>query len=169
MTNNLANLIAANDALKAEIAERIAKTARTESVAKISEENPNPVLRVTRQGEVLYANQSAGGLLAHWVVDACVRVPKEWRTVIDDAAKGNDAADHELRCAGKVYSLTVQPVAGADYINIYGRDITSVKEAEDQIVNYDDLTGLPNRALFQDRLQQVLNHARAAENWRQFT
>jgi hypothetical protein len=95
MTNRLENLIAANEALKAEIAERIAETARAESVARISEENPNPVMRVTSNGDILYANQPAGELLAHWFVDIGDQLPDEWRTFVVEAAAGNHAAEHE--------------------------------------------------------------------------
>ncbi|MDA1088922.1 MAG: EAL domain-containing protein [Proteobacteria bacterium] len=160
MTNRLEHLIAANEALKAEIAKRIVDTARSECDALISEENPNPVMRVTSDGAVLYANQSASVLLAHWHINIGDRLPDEWRVIVVEAANGKQADEHELRCAGKIFSLTVLAVVDADYVNIYGRDITSFKETEDQIVNFDDLTGLPNRALFQDRLHQVLSYAR---------
>ena len=46
------------------------------------------------------------------------------------------------------------------------RDITERKQAEEKIKKmayHDYLTGLPNRALFYDRLQQGLAHARRSQ------
>ncbi len=160
MTDRLEKLIAANEALKSEIADRIQDQKRSESIARISEENPSPVLRVNSLGSVLYANEPAGVLLAAWAIAVGERLPGEWRKAVAEVSESQKADDLELRCAGRFFSLTLQPVADADYVNIYGRDITALKEAEDQIVNYDELTGLPNRVLFQDRLNQVLGHAR---------
>ena len=160
MTEKLEKLIAANEALKNEIAQRIAAQERSDSIALISEENPNPVLRVTIKGHVLYANGPAKLLLEFWDIDVGDQLPGEWRRAVAEARKKKTAMERELLCHDCFYALTLQPVVDADYVNIYGRDITKHKETEEQIVNFDDLTGLPNRALFQDRLKQVLGHAR---------
>jgi diguanylate cyclase (GGDEF)-like protein/PAS domain S-box-containing protein len=61
-----------------------------------------------------------------------------------------------------VYSPHLSPAG--DIIGVVGIivDITERKRAEDQLTHnafHDDLTGLPNRALFVDRLDRVLRHA----------
>ena len=160
MSKRLDQLLAANEALKAEIAERIENLERTESIARISDENPNPVMRVNTIGHVLYANKPAEVMLEYWGIDVGDRLPDEYCRFVTDAVEAPEPVELELPCAGRFFALTLQSVNDADYVNIYGRDITSLKETEDQIVNYDELTGLPNRALFQDRLRQVLGHAR---------
>lgn len=66
MSKRLDQLLAANEALKAEIAERIENLERTESIARISDENPNPVMRVNTIGHVLYANKPAEVMLEYW-------------------------------------------------------------------------------------------------------
>ncbi|MBT3305911.1 MAG: bifunctional diguanylate cyclase/phosphodiesterase [Alphaproteobacteria bacterium] len=162
MTDSFENLIAANEALKDEVAKRVSDLERTQSIAQISEENPNPVLRVSNTGEILYANQSSDVLLSQWQVEVGGCLPLEWCAVVDEALRGKTLEDREMACQDRWFSITVQPVVDAGYTNIFGRDITKDKEAEEIIVNFDDLTGLPNRALFQDRLQQVLGHARRA-------
>ena len=51
---------------------------------------------------------------------------------------------------------------GQDGISVYFRDISERKQVEkrlDYLANYDDLTGLPNRSLFMERLSHTLKRA----------
>ena len=60
-------------------------------------------------------------------------------------------------------NLLDEPSVGAIVINY--RDVTERKQAEDTIRHqayHDALTGLPNRALFEDRLEQAIAHASRA-------
>ena len=66
----------------------------------------------------------------------------------------------------RVFEYTLAPVLNKEYIveAVVGisRDITERKAIEElswKRANYDALTGLPNRRLFQDRLEQDIKHA----------
>ena len=69
----------------------------------------------------------------------------------------------EPRGCAKSPGRSRTPGAGCTYLDSYILDITEQKLAEAQIRHlalHDPLTGLPNRALFHDRLGQALAHAK---------
>ena len=78
MTKSLDKLIAANEALKSEIAERIKAHEQAFSIARISDESPDPVLRVTTEGNVIYANKSAMTVLKVLEIGVGDRLPSDW-------------------------------------------------------------------------------------------
>ncbi len=96
------------------------------AVARVPDENPNPILRVAWNGEVLYANP-AGRRLAPRLM-----VPLEWRPVVTETIEEERRGEIVAVSDGRVISLTVTPVADARYANLYGQDITdqSLAEAE---------------------------------------
>lgn len=62
-------------------------------------------------------------------------------------------------------TITSIEVAGKNEFSAFIRDITSKKESEDTIwkqANYDKVTGLPNRHMFHDRLEQEIKKAHRA-------
>lgn len=95
----------------------------------------------------------------------------EDRKKFKDAVKGLKDADliMETRLAGvknkTIFTeMTLQKTdaGGKGSFMIQAHDITERKEDEERILfqaNYDELTGLPNRALFLDRLNQTLANA----------
>ena len=108
--------------------------ARTEDLAKFPSENPNPVLRVTVDGGVDYANAPALGL------DGLLETPDRDRLTeglaeqVSRIAARAERAQVELASGDRVYAFMVTPVEGESYIYMYGRDITEERQAKDELV-----------------------------------
>lgn len=103
------------------------------NLAKFPSENPYPVLRITKDGTVLYANEAAIPLLNDWGCRVGQSVPKQWRHLIRNTIDTDTRKNIELEYKGNVFSLIVIPVVSAEYVNLYGRDITERKKAEDAL------------------------------------
>ena len=102
------------------------------SLAKFPIQNPNPVIRISKEGLVCYRN-SAGLRLADWCgCDGNVASREAHQLVLAALSHGKPQLA-EIQCAGRTYTLTVAPVAELGYANIYGLDTTDRNAAEREI------------------------------------
>jgi len=106
------------------------------NLAKFPSEDPNPVLRIGKNGALLYANAVSGSLLIEWDCEVGQVVPKKWRQMVSEAFASNSGKRVEIKHAGRIFSFLLIPVAEAEYINVYGRDITERKQAEEDLEKY---------------------------------
>jgi PAS domain S-box-containing protein len=102
-------------------------------LAKFPGENPHPVLRLGRDGLVLYANGASEVLLRDWGCGVGTLTPPAWRDMAHEALASQSSRMSEVQCDGRTFSFLVVPVPDAGYVNLYGRDITSRKVAEDAV------------------------------------
>ena len=103
------------------------------NLAKFPSENPNPVLRLSRDGIVMYANSASDALLGMWGCAVGDTVPQFW---CDLAAQGLASGKNtivEIKCQRKIYSIFVTPVIEWGYVNLYARDITDRKKSEEAL------------------------------------
>ncbi len=100
------------------------------ALARFTSESPNPILRVNKRGVILYANSASDYLLEYWGCEQAQTLPQYWRTRLRHIFEQNEHWETQLICDTRTYSLMFSPVTDADYVNIYGRDISAVKEAE---------------------------------------
>lgn len=106
---------------------------RLKSLAKFPSENPNPVVRISRDGEILYSNDAGRVLLEAWNCEKDRHLPEPHCILIREVLASAQASTIEVEHHGQTFSLTLAPVAESDYVGVYGLDITWRKRAEDAL------------------------------------
>ena len=102
------------------------------SLAKFPGESPNPVLRVNHHGVILYANPASTPLFEYWGCELGQKLPLFWFNRIGEIINSGKDWETEVNFGNRFYSLLFTPILGSDYLNIYGRDTTAVRQAERQ-------------------------------------
>ncbi len=113
--------------------DRIRLEKEIESVARFPSENPNPIIRLSKEGNVLYANEASKPFLRTWNCDLGENIPDYWRNVIDEAFSTGQQKNVDIDCEGRTYSCVIVPFPELDYSNLYGRDITEHKQADEEL------------------------------------
>ncbi|MHB0879009.1 MAG: PAS domain-containing protein [Anaerolineae bacterium] len=106
--------------------------ARLVMLARIPEENPNPVLRCSADGAVLYANQAAGSLLEACGGDGSDRLPPSLLEVFHRVVTSDQSELYETGAGERYFALHFVPVA-AGHVNIYGQEITERRRVEEAL------------------------------------
>ncbi len=107
-------------------------------LARFPEENPNPVLRVLRDGSITYHNKAATDFLSALNLENGNQQPQPWQNLIQDAFNHGSAKGKEMICHGRVFSLTLAVIDGTNYMNVYALDITDRRRAEEHLRNRDE-------------------------------
>ncbi len=103
------------------------------ALADFPAENPSPVMRVTEDGIVIYANDGSRPLLDVWAATDSRRLPREWRAILQTIYRDSKSMEQEIRVGKSVFLMLFVPIPGSGYITVYGRDITERKNAEEQL------------------------------------
>jgi len=114
-----------------DITERKQAEERIQILSRFPAENPNPVLRIAPEGVILYANDASEPLLAAWNTQIGQVVPDDWRMQTAEVSKSGQRKEIEVRCGQQVFSCILAPMVSAGYVNVYGRDLTERKRAEE--------------------------------------
>jgi PAS domain S-box-containing protein len=99
-------------------------------LARFPSENPDPVLRVNRNGQLLYANPASYKSLI-WKLQIGKKVPSALQKIIAEALKIGVRKIFDTEHNHRVISFNVIPNMEADYANLYGQDITERKMIEE--------------------------------------
>ena len=105
---------------------------QAEYLAKFPAQNPHPVLRFDRQGTLLYANPASRVLLASPEAPSG-EASRAMLERIRQAVRLGRRQDMEVALDGSAYLLTVVPVEGQDYVNVYGMDVSALKKVQNAL------------------------------------
>jgi PAS domain S-box-containing protein len=102
-------------------------------VSQFPEQNPNPVMRFRRNGELLYANPASASLLASWKRQTPHNLPIELQELLFAVSETGSNKEIELENNGKIYNCLMVPVPESEYVNLYFSDITKRTRAEEAV------------------------------------
>ena len=116
-----------------DITERKRAEEALRSVALFPDENPHPVLRIDRAGTVVYANKSSAVLRGQWQCEVGRPASEPLMRLVGEALAGGQAKQMDLESEGRIFSFVFAPVTDRGYVNLYGRDTTDRKQAEEAL------------------------------------
>ena len=102
------------------------------TLAKLTDENPNPVLRISKDCTILYANRASSPVLETWRIQVGKSLPEACCKRAKEALNSGTVSTFEFNCDdGRIFLVTLAPVVKGGYLNAYGVDITERKKAVD--------------------------------------
>jgi PAS domain S-box-containing protein len=113
-----------------EAIKRMRAEEQMENLARFPSENPNPILRITKEGKLLYANSASGSLLTEWGCQEGQMVSSYWCHTVSEAFASGSQKRVETEHLDRTFSFEISPVFESGYANLYGRDITERKQAQ---------------------------------------
>ncbi len=90
--------------------------------------NPNPVMRASPRGELLFANNASGPILESWHTRVGDPLPEYWRTETQSIFSSGIMRTYEIEHEGRFYDLKIFPDPTLGVLNLYAMDITRRKE-----------------------------------------
>jgi class 3 adenylate cyclase len=97
-------------------------------VAKFPDQNPNPVLRVSPDGELLYHNAASAPIVEALAMSTGTPIPDDLMSEIGLRLADRDAGPIEQHCGQRQFELKPVWVPEFAFINLYGTDVTAARQ-----------------------------------------
>lgn len=129
-TNDLKELLKRVNRQKNELKKA---TEEIQNIALFPMENPDPLVRMDFNGELLTINPVAEQLTEFTYEDQVFSRSEFWKKIALETDTSIQRSMVEAKSGKKQYSFVIRPIPENGYFNVYGRDITIEKRKEDQL------------------------------------
>jgi class 3 adenylate cyclase len=100
------------------------------AIVKFPDQNPNPVFRIQWDGMLVYANPASAGLVVGLGLAIGSQLPADLCEQLLERVRAADRIMVEVEAGPRTYALLPVDVPEFGFINVYGTDVTAVKERE---------------------------------------
>jgi class 3 adenylate cyclase len=98
------------------------------AIDKFPDQNPNPVLRIDREGRLIYANRASAPIVEAQHLELGAAVP---RNLLDEVQRSLAQAERtplEIVCGERIFELLPVDVPEFEFVNLYGTDVTAARQ-----------------------------------------
>jgi len=103
-------------------------------LSRFPAENPNPVMRISKDGTILYCNDAGSPILNEWKCQVGQPAPNSWRQLVAEVFKSGTKKELEEEYGTQTFLFMLAPIVEAGYVNVYGRDISERRKAEEALL-----------------------------------
>jgi PAS domain-containing protein len=146
------------DELRSQRDELIDKNKTISDLAEFPEQNPGPILRVNRNGDVLYANKAADEL-----INENDTLNKPFWEIVKSALREiqNDFVDLDVNCGDQSYMATIVPIPEKKYFNIYIKNTTDTVRYQNELIDtstrlYSLINNMNSAVLAEDENRKII-------------
>jgi PAS domain S-box-containing protein len=106
---------------------------QTLSFSIVPDEDPNPVMRISRDEILLEANHASREWLSYHGLKVGQKVNTVFSALIARAIETGKTVEQEITDGRRIYSFLFTPVEGTGYLDVYGSDISKGRNLENEL------------------------------------
>jgi len=119
---------------------------KIEDIARFPTQNPNPVLRIDKNDNIVFANAPGKKFVKSWGKKGKNYIPGFLKKSINEALKSKKNTDVEVNHDNKTFLFSIVPIPDEEYVNIYGMDVTTEVEVRNAFKKNEEQYRLAQRA-----------------------
>ncbi len=103
---------------------------RIELLARMHEENPQPVFRVLKDGTIREGNQASKCLMEGLCADSSSATARSFMEFVRKVQSTGRSQVRDIEIADRVYQVNLLPLPENEYVNVYATDVTMLRRSQ---------------------------------------